>query len=925
MNTFHHYTEEAARLEADMAYRALEKADREAARNHFHNILLRLMAGDEKVRKSPLLVTATLELSNLNFILGKGFKEAIPFLQASLEAAEYLGDRRSRAMIKLHLGRLYYFSDKRQDAMAAFEAGKAEAEQLGDDDIMAQSSEFIGLYYHIQGLFKQALSYFEMAVESFESAKGHVATNPSAPIWLGYCAAYLGQYHRAVGTLDYYRRISIERGDHALATTTRAVLGIVLLELGKIKEAGFHLFEAITYAEETRNALAIYFARGGIAYYYFLEGDMDACQKYLDFALRGGENAGLIRQYASPAFLEMGFELYKAGRSIYPDSVIQEESVRIMQEPNIHLRGVLLRLLAIQKMASGGDIQGAIKDLQASIDSLAVANTPVQLAKTRFELIRILLRQGDRRQARKLAQQAWKELAGYGGRFYPDDLRPLLPADKETDADQETGDGFHTRFIDIIQEIMPEPDPEALLTRLVKSTNRYFGAERGALFWFGDGLRQKTPVLRAACNLTETEVFGDDFRSNLALVFESHRENRLKMIRGDRKVSRPYKNKAVLCLPFEVGGEARGVLYHDNSYLPDCFNFLQEPQLNRLVHTLGNYIEHACGLSRDLEKLSDQTLVASEQSARTEIVGNSSALNKIFSQINQVAVTDSTIVILGETGVGKELIAGRIHDQSHRRDRPLVVIDPTTIPENLMESELFGHEKGAFTGADRQQKGRMEVAHKGTLFIDEVGEIPRSVQVKLLRAIQEKTFMRVGGTRTIFSDFRLIVATNRDLAQEVAAGRFREDLYYRLNVIPIIVPSLRERKKDILHLARYFLRRFAIRYNRPEFSLDAEQAAALLDYAWPGNIRELKNIIERGVLLSTEDRLTLDLPNTTGAAPGHRSPFSDMPTLDEVQRRYITHVLDETGGRIGGPEGAAAILGINRTTLYNRMKKLGLR
>ncbi len=920
------YSEDAARLEMDMAYKALANSDRETARNHFRHILERLTAAPHADnRKNTLLVTATLELSNLNFILGKGFKEAVPFLKASLEAAEQLGDRRSRAMIKLHLARLYYFSNQRQKAIPAFEEGRAEVEFLGDDDIMAQASEFIGLYYHIQGQFRQALEYFEIAVEKFESTKGISTTNPLAPMWLGYCAAYLGQFHRSVGMLDYYRRVSAERGDLALAATTRAALGIVLLQIGRTEEAATHLFDVIKYAQKIQNALAVYFARGGIAYYYFLQGDIKACKKYLDLTLKDGEKAGLVRQYTSPEFLEMGFALYKAGFSLYSDGDLQNESIRIMSENNLHLRGVMLRLAAVRRFESGGNAEDLKRDLQLSADWLQTAGTPVQLARTRFELIRIHLKTGATEQARQLAQKAWRDLAGYGEQFYPDDLRPLLPPTQDPAVDETTEEVFFTRFISIVQDIMPAPDPEALLTRLVKSTNRYFGAERGALFWFDNKNLKKAPVLRAASNITDEEVFAERFRSNLALVFEAFRNNRLQMIRGGQTNRGEFKNKAVLCLPFEIEGEIRGVLYHDNSYLSDCFNFLSETQLSRLIPALGNYIEHACGLSRGIEALTDRPLIASEQSTRTEIVGNSTGLNNVLAQIDRIAVTDSTVLVLGETGVGKELIAGRIHDKSPRSDRPLVIIDPTSIPENLVESELFGHEKGAFTGADRQKKGLMELAHKGTLFIDEIGEIPLSAQVKLLRAIQEKTFMRVGGTQTISSDFRLVVATNRDLVEEVAAGRFREDLYYRLNVIPILIPSLRERKKDILHLARYFIKRYAVRYNRPEFELDEEQQGALLAYAWPGNIRELKNIIERGVLLSTDDRLGLDLPLSPTPPSTTENPFTDMPTLDEVQGRYISHVLRETKGRIGGPDGAAAILGINRTTLYHRMKKLGIR
>jgi transcriptional regulator with GAF, ATPase, and Fis domain len=304
------------------------------------------------------------------------------------------------------------------------------------------------------------------------------------------------------------------------------------------------------------------------------------------------------------------------------------------------------------------------------------------------------------------------------------------------------------------------------------------------------------------------------------------------------------------------------------------------------------------------------------------LIYNSRAMTDLVEQIDRVSQTDSTVLILGETGVGKELLARRVHAMSQRRDRAFVVVDATTIPETLFESELFGHEKGAFTGADRQKMGRLEIADRGTLLIDEIGELPLSIQVKLLRAIQEHSFLRVGGTRTIVSDFRLIAATNRDLAEEVSAKRFRQDLYYRLNVIPFKVPALRDRIEDISLLTHHFLNRFARKYHRPDLTIDPTTIKLLNQYDWPGNVRELENIMERSVLLSSKGRFEVDLPLTK--LPESTNPFMDTPTLDELEKRYIRFIIETTNGKIGGPGGAGAKLGLKRTTLIARMKRLGI-
>jgi transcriptional regulator with PAS, ATPase and Fis domain len=287
-----------------------------------------------------------------------------------------------------------------------------------------------------------------------------------------------------------------------------------------------------------------------------------------------------------------------------------------------------------------------------------------------------------------------------------------------------------------------------------------------------------------------------------------------------------------------------------------------------------------------------------------------------------VALADSSVVILGETGVGKELLAHRIHHVSRRKEGPFVIVDATTIPDELFESELFGYERGAFTGANQPKAGRLELAHNGTLFIDEIGEIPKSLQVKLLRVLQEKTLIRLGGNRIISSNFRLVVATNRDLAAEVSAGRFREDLYFRLNVVAVTLPPLRERTDDIPLLARHFLKNYSAKYNRPAPELTAEDESRLLGYHWPGNIRELQNVMERAMILSANEDLFIDLPAEKGV--NARQFFGDHPSMDEMQRRYIRYAIAQTGGKIGGPAGAAAMLGMKRTTLQKRMKKLSI-
>jgi formate hydrogenlyase transcriptional activator len=304
-----------------------------------------------------------------------------------------------------------------------------------------------------------------------------------------------------------------------------------------------------------------------------------------------------------------------------------------------------------------------------------------------------------------------------------------------------------------------------------------------------------------------------------------------------------------------------------------------------------------------------------------QIIGKSAALESVLEQVAQVAPTDSTVLIQGETGTGKELIARAVHNLSPRCARPFIKLNCAAIPFDLLESELFGHEKGAFTGAIAQKIGRFETADKGTLFLDEVGDIPPALQPKLLRVLQEQEFERLGDTRTHQVDVRLVAATNRNLAEMVKRNEFRSDLYYRLNVFPIALPPLRARREDIPALVEHFVENYARRMGKQIDQISAGTMAELTSYAWPGNIRELQNFIERSVIVSSGN--VLQAPFATLRADV-TSQTQDAVTLEDAERNHIRKILEETRWVVSGPHGAAARLGIKRSTLYFRMQKLGI-
>jgi DNA-binding NtrC family response regulator len=346
-----------------------------------------------------------------------------------------------------------------------------------------------------------------------------------------------------------------------------------------------------------------------------------------------------------------------------------------------------------------------------------------------------------------------------------------------------------------------------------------------------------------------------------------------------------------------------------------AYDYITKPiDPDELIHLVSKALEHR-RTTIELEQLRENL---HEIYPKTELVGKSPPMKRVFELIEMVAPTETTVLICGESGTGKELVARAIHASGPRRYMPMVVIHCGALTETLLESELFGHERGAFTGAQYRKKGKFEVADGGTVFLDEISDISLKTQTDLLRVLQEKEIVRVGGTQSIPVDFRCIAATNKDLEEQVKAGTFRPDLYYRLNVFSIYLPPLRERREDIPLLAGEFLRKFAAQMNRPEPKLSAEALELLLKYEWPGNVRELENAIERALVIGREPEIgAADFPFQlrTGEPAGGR-------TLAEVERAHVRRVMKETGGNLTH---AARILGIDRSTLYSKLKRFGLK
>jgi formate hydrogenlyase transcriptional activator len=435
------------------------------------------------------------------------------------------------------------------------------------------------------------------------------------------------------------------------------------------------------------------------------------------------------------------------------------------------------------------------------------------------------------------------------------------------------------------------------------------------------------PPLPASSTPVEGEAAGWVWQTQQPLIISNVGEQRRWPGLAERAT--PYGVQSSCLLPLTTARRRIGTLLFAYKQ-PDAYDEAELGFLQLVANQVALAVENALAF-QEIEALKDKLHKEKtylEEEVRTDhnfgqIVGESAALLRMLKLAEIVAPTGSTVLVRGETGTGKEAVARAIHDLSPRRDRTFVKLNCAAIPTGLLESELFGHEKGAFTGAIAQKVGRFELAHQGTLFLDEVGDIPPELQPKLLRVLQEQEFERLGGTRTIRVDVRLVAATNRDLVQMVADGRFRSDLYYRLNVFPLLPPPLRERPDDVPRLVRHFTQRFARRMGRQIETIPSEVMEALVRYPWPGNIRELQNVIERAVILSPGLSLQVPLGELQLAATQANDSTAAL-TLADAEKEHILGMLRETGWVVGGPKGAASRLGIRRSTLQWKMKRLGI-
>ncbi|MBU4471642.1 MAG: sigma 54-interacting transcriptional regulator [Desulfobacteraceae bacterium] len=849
--------------------------------------------------------------------------EVLKILYDAMERAKRLEYKPIQALLHMHIAKNEWLHAKYTQALDSFDTGWKLAKSLNDPKLLREATTFSTFFLYWQGRFKEAVEIYEGTVPNVDKLpEGHFPI--LAAITVGYCYAQIGQVTQGLGMLDAIRNLCLERGDLYLASYCDGNMGLIMISILRLEEALKYLKRSANDAKKACNDWVLINVLVMTAYLYFLKGDIKKCLRDLRAFLNKSQKVqATVQPY--PFLLALSMAMENGDLPKIKGLSLKEEINRKLRGKNLYMKGVAYRYKSYLQSIENQPLEKVIASLNLSLEWGKMSGHTIHIAKTKLDLARAYLYQKNDAKAYALAEEGIEALLPLNENLVPDDFRSLMAKSSKPDNQLK-------EILQVAQEVVSIRKHKDLIQYVITTVNRLTGAERGAIFFIDNETPQGKLRLGGSKNLTSSQVDNPNFSSSIKLIEKVAQSGAGRIVQDDPDSNDDFfSNETIrsrICVPMFLRDKVVGVLYHDNRLLQSAFEESHIDLLSYFAAIAAISIDNSMAyeeINRLNKKLSKEKQYYQEEHNQSlhfkEIVGNSPAIQRVLSQIEQVAETDAAVIITGETGVGKELVARAIHRLSRRHERPFIRVHCSALSENLIPSELFGHEKGAFTGATSRRLGRFEMADTGTIFLDEMGDISADIQTRLLRVLQTKEFERVGGTTTLMSDFRLIVATNRDLQKELAAGRFRADLYYRLNVFPINVPPLRERREDIPLLVYYFLNIFSNRTGKQFEGIEEEEMKRLISYDWPGNIRELKNVIERACILSKGSYPRIpELDNECGPA----GPSSGGVTLKDVEARHILWTLEKTNWKVRGPGGSAELLGLHPSTLRFRMQKLGI-
>jgi len=847
-------------------------------------------------------------------------------LHEATERAKRSNNYPRQALLKMHLAKNEWLRSRYRDAMRHFQEGWTITKELADPSLLRSASTFSTFFLYWQCRFQEAVRSYEQSL----SDKRYSADDfpPFGALMVAHCYAMSGQVTKGLGMLQPILALCRDKGDKYLAAHALHAIGAIMLDTGRIEDAAQYLKCSIEEAKKGENKWIQILGKLSLAFASYLSEKPHRAMHYLrEYIEMSRQVQATVLPY--PHLMELCWAMEQGAFPRISGLSIEKEMRRMIREKNVFMKGVAYRYKALFQKKKGLPAKKVIHSLNQSLRYLQESGHQIELAKSQLELARQYLLFGDSIKAKETTQTASNILFSLNDALIPDDLRLLTK-------NQPLGESLLSEILNLGKELASFRKNGELVYCILSAVNRLFGAERGGLFLVETDTRIPRIHLRASKNLPAEVIAQPNFQASMKMMHQvvRTRQGCISHASSPEEIASTSDEiiRSSICVPIIRQNRVTGLLYLDNRLLPQAFRE-SDLELLGFFSSLAFLALEYGSVSDEVQRLNQKLREDKErfenQSLRRfhseGIIGKSHAIRHVVALAHQVAKNNSNVLITGETGVGKELITRAIHRNSGRADKPFIQVHCSALPETLITSELFGHEKGAFTGAICRRIGRIELAHGGTLFLDEIGDLPSDIQVRLLRVLQSKEFERVGGNETLRSDFRLIAASNRDLEKQVRTNRFRSDLYYRLNVFPIYIPPLRERKEDIPLLANYFLRKHGTRLGKQFEDIPPKELERLSDYDWPGNVRELENIMERAIILSSGGALQIPAPDANRTYFGDAAETVCGHTLKENEKRHILWALEKTGWKVRGPGGAAEMLDIHPSTLEFRMKKLNIR
>ena len=825
------------------------------------------------------------------------------------------------AKIKILLSRLFQDAGKPEKASRCVKEFLRLAERVGDRKLYQTSILSMSEYFAWKGLFSEATRQYEQMVGDLEEF-GDNEIGLHATVIIGFSHVLCGRIARGLGMIDAVRTKAGLLNLNEIMIRCDLITAYCLLELRQIPEAELHLGKVSAFSEDDLGHHILWGLYSCMAYVRCQHGDYEDAFFYYKKSVQHARSLNRTRHPAT-----WGFETLRLLESHgYRDEEMNFDTFvnEVLSWDDVFMKGVALRCRALRN-TDQEQMGKVLSDLMKSEEYLKRSGAEIELARTRVALYDYFQRQGETNTAQSYHSKVLEFATTIDRALLPRDLSDIIPPVQKIQ--------FIIDWITKINESLgTTKDISTFLERVINVAMDFTMAMRGAFVTVDEGELKVIASRNFDSSILNTEKSKQilDHIATAASTKESFRPKAVGKAPSPESSTRLDGASSMVCAPVQLGGRVQGYLCLDNRLGGKPFSTDLLPFLRLLCSQIAiglSSIKAYDKVRQQKDRLEEEASFYKKEmglvSPIASIIGKSDGIKNVFAQIHQVAPTDSSVLITGETGVGKELVAKAIHNLSQRKDGPFIPVNLAALPQELVASELFGHEKGAFTGANERQKGRFELADKGTIFLDEIGDLPTQVQVKLLRVLQEGSFERLGSAKRIQSNFRVIAATNKNLPPEVEKGTFRQDLYFRLNVFPIHIPPLRERKNDIPVLAHCFIDHFGKKLGKRIVQIPREEMKKLANYFWPGNVRELEHFIERAVVLS--DGRSISFSGLEQALP-QKHPFDSQSIrpLEDIEREYIQNTLQATGWKVSGPGGAASLLGLKTSTLRFRIKKLGI-